>query len=128
MTPSQKRTISALAKDGSAKGPTFKAYKPASGQIFGILKQMRETFEANLSNEQKEDMAAGEAYESLKNAKQEEIAAGQASLEQKQQQLAKTDETVAQSNEDKTDTRASLGADQQFLMDLKARCSMGDKE
>merc|ERR1719456_1150732 len=47
--------------------PTFKqSYAPASGEIFGILKQMKETFESNLSASQKEEMAAQKAYEDLK--------------------------------------------------------------
>merc|ERR1719174_722376 len=38
--------------------PTFKqSYAPQSGEIFGILKQMKETFETNLSSSQKEEMA-----------------------------------------------------------------------
>merc|ERR1719405_316332 len=37
--------------------PTFKqSYAPQSGAIFGILKQMKETFETNLSSSQKEEM------------------------------------------------------------------------
>merc|ERR1719326_1978048 len=38
--------------------PTFKqSYAPQSGEIFGILKQMKETFETNLSASQKEELA-----------------------------------------------------------------------
>merc|ERR1719399_2420640 len=38
--------------------PTFKqSYAPQSGEIFGILKQMKETFESNLAASQKEEMA-----------------------------------------------------------------------
>ena len=37
--------------------PTFKqSYAPQSGAIFGILKQMKETFETNLESSQKEEM------------------------------------------------------------------------
>merc|ERR1719362_1659981 len=44
--------------------PTFKqSYAPQSGEIFGILTQMLETFEANLSQSQKEEMANQKAYE-----------------------------------------------------------------
>merc|ERR1719183_2729567 len=77
--------------------PTFKqSYAPQSGEIFGILKQMQETFEADLSNSQKEEIASQAAYKDLKAAKEEEISAGQTSLEQKEQTLAQTDETNAQ--------------------------------
>merc|ERR1719161_3410263 len=109
--------------------PTFKqSYAPQSGEIFGILKQMKETFETNLSSSQKEEMANQKAYEELKAAKEEEIAAGQAQIDSKTQELADTDEKNAQAKEDVADTKKSLSADEQFLMMLKEKCSMTDGE
>jgi hypothetical protein len=109
--------------------PTFKqSYAPASGEIFGILKQMKETFESNLSAAQKEEMANQKAFEDLKAAKEAEIAAGQAQIDTKTQELAETDEKLAMAKQDIEDTRASLAADEQFLMMLKEKCAMTDKE
>merc|ERR1719311_638069 len=109
--------------------PTFKqSYAPQSGEVFGILKQMKETFESNLSEAQKEELANQKAYEDLKAAKEEEIAAGQAQIETKTQELATTDEKLAQSKQDIEDTRASLSADEKFLMNLKEKCQMTDQE
>merc|ERR1712072_1142083 len=109
--------------------PTFKqSYAPQSGEIFGILKQMKETFETNLSTSQKEEMANQKAYEDLKAAKEEEIAAGQAQIDSKTTELADTDEKNAHGKEDIADTRASLSADEQFLMMLKEKCQMTDSE
>merc|ERR1712166_939513 len=85
--------------------PTFKqSYAPQSGAIFGILSQMKETFESNLSASQKEEMANQKAYEDLKAAKEAEISAGQAQLDSKTQELADTDEKNAQAKEDIADT------------------------
>ena len=42
----------------------------ANGEIFGILRQMKETFETNLSESQKEENANQKAYEDLKAAKE----------------------------------------------------------
>merc|ERR1712166_593797 len=109
--------------------PTFKqSYAPQSGEIFGILKQMKETFESNLSSSQKDEMANQKAYEDLKAAKEAEIAAGQAQIDTKTQELADTDEKNAQAKEDVEDTKKSLSADEQFLMMLKEKCSMTDGE
>merc|ERR1712194_556145 len=109
--------------------PTFKqSYAPQSGEIFGILRQMKETFEANLSDAQKEEMANQKAYEDLKAAKEAEIAAGQAQIDTKTQELADTDEKNSQAKVDIEDTRNSLAADEQFLMMLKEKCQMTDKE
>merc|ERR1711865_610151 len=109
--------------------PTFKqSYAPASGEIFGILSQMKGTFEDNLASSQKEEMANQKAYEDLKAAKEDEIAAGQAQIDTKTQELADTDEKNAQAKEDIADTKKSLSADEQFLMMLKEKCSMTDGE
>jgi len=103
-------------------------YSPASGQIYGILSQMRETFETNLSASQKEEMASQKAYEELKAAKEDEIAAGQTQIETKTQELADTDQKLSQAKEDIEDTKASLSADEQFLLMLKEKCSQTDAE
>merc|ERR1719366_3101 len=109
--------------------PTFKqSYAPQSGEIFGILKQMKETFETNLSTSQKEEMANQKAYEDLKAAKEAEIKAGQDQIDSKTQELADTDEKNAQAKEDVEDTKKSLSADEEFLMMLKEKCSMTDAE
>merc|ERR1719214_525684 len=89
---------------------------------------MKETFESNLSASQKEEMANQKAYEELKAAKEDEISAGQNQVDSKTQELATTDEKNAQSKQDIEDTKASLSADEQFLLMLKEKCSMTDSE
>merc|ERR1719273_1336708 len=132
ITPSQKKTIAAFIQapqDYFDAKPTFKqSYAPQSGEIFGILTQMLETFEANLSQSQKEEMENQKAYEDLKAAKEAEIAAGQEQIDKKTAELADTEEKNAQAKEDIEDTKKSLSADEQFLMMLKEKCSMTDKE
>jgi len=132
ITPSQRRTAASFIQapqDYFDAKPTFKqSYAPQSGEIFGILTQMKETFEANLSQSQKEEMANQKAYEDLKAAKEAEIAAGQEQIDKKTSELADTDEKNAQAKEDLEDTKKSLSADEEFLMMLKEKCSMTDKE
>merc|ERR1712073_103654 len=132
ISPSQKRKIAAFIQapqDYFDAKPTFKqSYAPQSGEIYGILTQMLETFEANLSQSQKEEMENQKAYEDLKAAKEAEIAAGQEQIDKKTSELADTDEKNAQAKEDIEDTKKSLSADEEFLMMLKEKCSMTDKE
>merc|ERR1719223_736887 len=56
LTRAQRRAVSAFVQapqDYFDATPTFKqSYAPQSGEIFGILKQMKETFESNLSASQ----------------------------------------------------------------------------
>ena len=131
-TPAQHKAIAAFVQapgDYFDAEPTFKqSYAPQSGQIFGILKQMKETFETNLSTAQKEEMQGQQAYESLKAAKLSEIKAGEDQKATKTQELADTDEKNAQAKQDLEDTRNTLAADQKFLMNLKETCQMTDAE
>eukprot|EP00747_Dinoflagellata_sp_TGD_P109121 gnl/TRDRNA2_/TRDRNA2_170593_c2_seq5.p1 gnl/TRDRNA2_/TRDRNA2_170593_c2~~gnl/TRDRNA2_/TRDRNA2_170593_c2_seq5.p1 ORF type:complete len:285 (-),score=83.06 gnl/TRDRNA2_/TRDRNA2_170593_c2_seq5:756-1610(-) len=57
--------------------PGMSSYEPQSGPIFGILKQMKEDFETNLSEAQKSELKAQEEYELLKSAKEGEITTAQ---------------------------------------------------
>merc|ERR1719323_1197216 len=76
LTPKERRVAASFAQspeDYFDAAPPFKqSYAPQSGEIFGILRQMRETFESNLSASQKEEMANQKAYEDLKAAKEAE--------------------------------------------------------
>merc|ERR1719387_656164 len=101
---------------------------PASGEIFGVLKQMKESFETNLKSNQEEEANAEKEYASLKAAKTKEIAAANAQIGDKQGQLGDTDEENAQSVQDKKDTEARLEADVAFLADLKDKCAVADSE
>jgi len=132
LSASQRSTVTAFIQapsDYFDADPTFKqSYAPQSGAIFGILKQMKETFETNLSASQKEEMTSQAAYEDLKAAKESEIKAGTELRDTKTQELADTDAKVAADKEDLEDTRNSLAADQKFLMNLKETCQTTDQE
>merc|ERR1719515_673453 len=132
LTHKQHREVAAFVQapsDYFDASPTFKqSYAPQSGQIFGILKQMKETFETNLSESQKAEMAAQKAYEELKAALEAQIAAAQDLKDKKTQELADTDLKLAQAKEDLEDTQAKLSADEEFLRMLKEKCQMTDQE
>mmetsp|Transcript_15342 Transcript_15342/g.33846 ORF Transcript_15342/g.33846 Transcript_15342/m.33846 type:complete len:666 (+) Transcript_15342:80-2077(+) len=124
MMPSNRGVVSSFLQQPAH----FKSYAPQSGQIFGILKQMKEQFEKNLANARKNDMADQESYSQLKQAKEEEIAAGKDQVETKESDLADTNEDLANGKSDLEDTAAALAADQAFLADLTAKCAATDKE
>jgi len=132
LTHKERRVITAFIQspqDYFDAEPTFKqSYAPQSGAIFGILQQMKETFEANLADTQKEEASNQAAFEDLKAAKEEQIAAGQEAIDTKTVEKAKADEFLAHSKQDIEDTKASLTADEAFLVELKQKCSMTDKQ
>jgi len=125
LSPEQMKAIKAFGKSPDA---FLRADAPASGEIFGILKQMKETFETNLAASQKEEMTNQQAYEDVKAAKTEEIEAGQSMLDTKTVELGAVDEKNAMSKEDLDDTQTTLAADQTFLAALKEQCAALDAE
>merc|ERR1719174_1778610 len=126
---SERKALAAFVQNPEGSLIQKKAgYAPQSGEIFGILEQMKESFETNLADTQKEEMQNQKAYDELKAAKEEEISAGQEQIDSKTQELATTDEKLAESKEDLEDTRAQLSADEEFLMMLKEKCSTTDAE
>jgi DNA repair exonuclease SbcCD ATPase subunit len=103
-------------------------YAPQSGEIFGILEQMKESFENNLAELQKEEAANVKAFQELKAAKEEEISAGQDQIDAKTQEGADGEEKLANNKEDLVDTKKMLGEDEAFLAMLKEKCSTTDAE
>merc|ERR1719446_1796588 len=123
ITPHERKKIAAFIQESaSAK------YAPQSGEIFGILEQMKESFEENLAELQKEERANIRAFQELKAAKEEEIAAGQDQIDAKTQENADADEKLAQNKEDLEDTKKTLAEDEAFLAMLKEKCSTTDAE
>jgi len=126
-TKTEKKAVSAFIQN-AAQPSSDGSYAPASGQIFGILEQMKETFETNLSDSQKLEMQKQNAYDQVKAAKNTEIQAGQNQIDKKTEELAHTDEANAQAKQDLKDTKATLSEDEKFLMMLKELCAKVDAQ
>jgi hypothetical protein len=108
--------------------PGFQSYTPQSGQIFGILKQMQEEFEGDLSSAQKEELKKQESFAALREAKQAELEAGRKQLAQLQQDDADVRSKNEQAYEEYTDTREQVDTDKKFLFNLQKRCKEKDEE
>merc|ERR1719394_250283 len=89
---------------------------------------MRDTFEENLAQSQKEEAKNQAAYDEVRAAKDAEIQAGQAQIDKKTQEKADTDEANANAKVDLEDTEASKAADEEYLAMLKEKCAQTDAE
>jgi len=125
ITPSEKRAAARFAKAPEA---FLQGGDPASGEIFGILKTMKETFSNNLATSQKEETSNQRAYEDLKAAKTDEITAGQNQIDTKTTEKASANEKLAVDKQDLEDTSKGLAADTKFLISLKEQCATLDHE
>jgi len=103
------------------------AYSAQSGEIMGVLKQLQEEMEANLSESQKEEQARAASFAELRAAKSAEIENGEKMSEEKEDQLANAVNALAEAKEDLEQEKAVLSEDQKFLMNLKATCSEASK-
>merc|ERR1719158_1206071 len=104
VTPSERAILTSFLSN------PYKSYAPQSGAIFGILRNMKDTFDANLAAMRKEEAENKEAFLQLKKAKEEEIEAGQEQIDKKSTQLGDTDEKLASSKQQLRDTKLSLSA------------------
>jgi len=89
---------------------------------------MKESFETNIAQAQKDEAENVKGYNDLKSAKEEEIEAGKEQSDSKTDELASTDEKNAQSKQDLEDTRNTVAADTEYLANLKETCRNADQE
>lgn len=108
--------------------PGYKSFAPQSGQIFGILKQMKEDFQSSLSEEQKAEQKARQEFEELKKAKNAEISQGKTMMTSIDAELADFGEKKANAEKELADTDAQFALDTEFLKNLKTKCSTTEAE
>jgi len=118
ITPHQRKLVASF----------LQMQQPQSGEIFGIINGMKDSFENNLAQAQKEETANDNAFEDLKAAKTTEIADGRSMSETKVQHLADTDEKNAADNQDEGDSQDTLESDTKFLANVKNTCQNVDAE
>jgi len=107
--------------------PGMQSYAPQSGQIFGILKQMKEDFDVDLAAEQKSEKTAVEEFQALKESKLAEIDTSKATIVQYDQDLAELGEQNAEAMKELEDTQEQLALDQTFLATLNKKCAGSDE-
>jgi len=94
-----------------------------SAGIYGIMNQMLEEFEAELSQEQKDELRAQTNFKALAAAKTAEIDAGEKKLDEMQAEDAANQKALSDAKEDLTLTREQRTADVEFLRNLQTTCN-----
>jgi len=103
-------------------------YAPQSGQIVGILKQMKDTMEADLAAATKTEEAALANFDALVAAKEKEIDAATAGIENKLTRVGNLGVEISAMKEDLDDTAKTLLEDKKFLAELQKSCSTKEAE
>jgi len=129
LSQSQRQILNAFVLRQFIQDPTFKdPYASQSGEIYGILQQMLEQFTADLSDAQHEESDRQEKYQAMQDAITKEIKAAQTQIEDKTLERASSDQGNAQAKQDLEDTKASLSADEKYLLALNQKCQITDEE
>jgi len=123
LTTKQKRVM-----DAFLQAPFTGSYTSQSGEIVGVLKNMRDTFKNNLANARSADKAATEAHEKFMKIKTEEFATMKDTYETKQGQLGGNDDELASNRESLDIAKNDLSNDQEFLAKLVEMCAGKGKE
>merc|ERR1719473_2352279 len=91
--------------EGGGAAAGAKSYNSRSGQIFGLLDQMKDQFTEDLEAATKEEKMAMDNFQKLSDAKTEEIGAATEQKKSKSAELADTMAKAAQSKEDLETTK-----------------------
>merc|ERR1719247_781773 len=104
------------------------SYNSRSGDIFGILRQMKETFETSLAAERGEEKTSVSDFEALSASKMKEITTRKEQVLDKTAALSTAKENLAHAKHELGMTKNQLSADEAFLVDLDKRCANADAE
>merc|ERR1719305_1579899 len=104
------------------------AYAPQSGEIIGILKQMKDEMAADLADAKAAEEKAIADFKGLEKAKTKEIELATKALEEKMTRVANFGVEVATMINDLEDAKEGLEEDKKFLADLAKNCASKKKE
>mmetsp|Transcript_30355 Transcript_30355/g.53345 ORF Transcript_30355/g.53345 Transcript_30355/m.53345 type:complete len:714 (+) Transcript_30355:59-2200(+) len=118
MSDFDRQMVSSFLGAGSRQG-----YAPASGQIVGILKEIKDTMTKDLTGEKATEAASIASFEALIAAKKKEVASLTISIEQKTERLGEAKVELVQFKQDLSDTQKALLEDKGFLAGLDKSCA-----
>merc|ERR1712096_34847 len=99
-----------------------------SGEILGILEQMRDGFKENLVKATQDEEEALATFNNLMMGKRKEINAATTEIEEKKERRATQMQLKADAMEDNEDTSETLRTTQDFSRDLNKSCAEKTKE
>merc|ERR1719261_2092556 len=118
LSPSDRDVMASFLSQGQGQG-----YAPASGEIVGILKQMKDTMAADLKEITEAEEKAKADFEGMMKAKAAQIEALTQEIEEKTERLGNRGVELVNMKEDLEDTKKSLAEDKAFLADLEKNCA-----
>jgi len=117
LTSEQKRSMTSFIQ-----APFTGEYQSQSGEIVGILKNMRDTFKSNLASARSSESAAAESHSKFKSVKEDEFSKMKKSFDDKEKVMGENDDAVSTKKTSKSELEASVADDEEFLVKLQKMC------
>jgi len=114
--------------DRSTMTAFLQAKTQGSGEIVGIMEQMKEDMEGDLAEMESNEAAAQKAFDEMSAAKANEIAAATAAIESKTARTGDVAVELANNKADLADTVDALAENQSTLAQLTKSCADKSKE
>jgi len=103
-------------------------YAPQSGEIVGMLKQIKDGMEKDLEAITTAEEEAKKNAAALEAAKKKEVAAHTEAIEAKLERVGKVAVEITEMGHDLEDTKEALDEDKQFLADMDKNCGTKKEE
>jgi hypothetical protein len=126
LAPTQLSLLSSFMKDPQDyyedKAAAKSSYSPASTTIMGILKDMYDTFTANLETETQTEATNQKNFENVMAVKADELAKSTEVLQKTEANKAESDKQLADTMQELEDTTVQMKDDTKFFDETKAAC------
>eukprot|EP00747_Dinoflagellata_sp_TGD_P137782 gnl/TRDRNA2_/TRDRNA2_175726_c0_seq52.p1 gnl/TRDRNA2_/TRDRNA2_175726_c0~~gnl/TRDRNA2_/TRDRNA2_175726_c0_seq52.p1 ORF type:complete len:716 (+),score=283.46 gnl/TRDRNA2_/TRDRNA2_175726_c0_seq52:184-2331(+) len=124
LDPRQSRQFESFLQAGGVGGD----YSSQSGEIVGILKNMRDTFKQNLANARATEDAQSKAFKKFMKTKNEEYDMMKEEYEEKQENLGTNDDELSAKKTQLDDAESTKADDEEFLAKLITMCDAKAKQ
>merc|ERR1719504_317754 len=114
LSAKQRQTLTSFIQ-----APFTGTYQSQSGEIVGILKNMRDTFKSNLASARASESAAAESHSKFTKVKEDEFAKMKKSFDDKDKVLGENDDAISTKKTSKSEEEASKADNEEFLAKLK---------
>merc|ERR1719217_1500802 len=104
------------------QGPTAN-YNAQSGEIVGVLKNMNDTFTANLANARQVEPKALADFTAMKKVLDEEYDEASELFEKRKTEIGETAELISRTSSEMNTAKDRLAEDESFLASLTDRCA-----
>jgi len=122
LTDFDKKQVLAFLDSGNDASASSLSYSPGSGEVLGILKQMKDDMAKSLEEAENSEKVAGAGFADLKSAKDSEIELAAESIEAKEKKSGELAVSIAQSQDALEDTTEDKADSSKMLKTLLDTC------